>query len=309
MSWKERLKLGLSRTRQQFSRLWGKGLIDETTWDELNSALISADCGVSASSRLLESLRVTAQTQGINSPEDLRRALVAEIARSLTPLEAPPIGEGIEPPLVLLIAGVNGTGKTTSVGKLCYWFGQQNKKVLLAAGDTFRAAAREQLAVWGERNHVTVVSQQGGDPASVIFDAATSARAKGMDVMIADTAGRLSTQKNLMDELRKVKRVLAKAIPTAPHHCWLVLDGNMGQNALSQVRAFDEVLNLTGLIITKLDGGGRGGVLCAIADACPKPVYFIGVGENKEDLQPFVAQDFALAMLDDSIETPKGKVS
>jgi len=192
---------------------------------------------------------------------------------------------------------VNGAGKTTSIGKLCKHFQSYDQSVLLAAGDTFRAAAREQLTIWGERNNVTVVSQESGDPAAVIFDAVNAARARGIDIVMADTAGRLPTQLHLMEELKKVKRVIAKAMPNAPHESLLVIDANTGQNALSQVKAFDDALGLTGLIVTKLDGTAKGGILAAIARQRPVPVYFIGVGEKVEDLQPFKAEEFADALL------------
>jgi fused signal recognition particle receptor len=193
---------------------------------------------------------------------------------------------------------VNGSGKTTSIGKLASWLQGEGRSVLLAAGDTFRAAAREQLAAWGERNGVAVVAQAGGDPGAVIFDAIQAARARGIDVVIADTAGRLPTQLHLMEELKKVKRVIAKAEPTAPHAVWLVLDANTGQNALAQVKAFDDALGLTGLVLTKLDGTAKGGVAAAIARARPVPLAFIGIGEGIDDLRPFAAADFARALLD-----------
>ena len=200
-------------------------------------------------------------------------------------------------PLVMMIAGVNGAGKTTSIGKLAKHLQSFDQSVLLAAGDTFRAAAREQLAVWGERNNVTVVQQESGDPAAVIFDAVSAARARKIDVMMADTAGRLPTQLHLMEELKKVKRVISKAHDGAPHEVLLVIDANTGQNALTQVKAFDDALSLTGLIVTKLDGTAKGGILAAIARQRPVPVYFIGVGEKVEDLQPFSAVEFADALL------------
>ena len=200
-------------------------------------------------------------------------------------------------PYVIMIAGVNGAGKTTSIGKLAKWLQGYEYSVLLAAGDTFRAAAREQLAIWGERNNVAVIAQEGGDPAAVAFDAVTAASARGTDVVLADTAGRLPTQLHLMDELRKVKRVIAKAMPEAPHEVFLVLDANTGQNALAQVKAFDAAVGLTGLIVTKLDGSAKGGVVAAIAKQHPVPIRFVGVGEAIDDLQRFVASEFVDALL------------
>ena len=200
-------------------------------------------------------------------------------------------------PFVILIAGVNGSGKTTSIGKLAKWLQAQGASVLLAAGDTFRAAAREQLVTWGERNGVAVISQAGGDPGAVVFDALSAARARGAAVVICDTAGRLPTQLHLMEELRKVKRVAGKALEGAPHAVLLVLDANTGQNALAQVKAFDDALGLTGLVVTKLDGTAKGGVLCAIARERPVPVLFVGVGEGIDDLRPFAAREFAEALV------------
>jgi fused signal recognition particle receptor len=197
-----------------------------------------------------------------------------------------------------MLAGVNGAGKTTSIGKLAKLFQEQGLSVLLAAGDTFRAAAREQLAVWGERNNVAVVAQEGGDPGAVMFDAIAAARARGIDVVLADTAGRLPTQLNLMDEIRKVRRVIQKAEPTAPHETLLVLDANTGQNALAQVKAFDQALSLTGLVLTKLDGSAKGGVVAAIAKEHPIPLRFVGVGEGVDDLKPFVVSEFVDALFD-----------
>jgi fused signal recognition particle receptor len=238
-------------------------------------------------------------------PQALRSALAEEIAALLAPLEKP-FDPTAHKPFVIMIAGVNGAGKTTSIGKLAKWLHGKGLSVLFAAGDTFRAAAREQLAAWGERNRVEVVAQASGDPAAVIFDAINAARARGIDVVIADTAGRLPTQLHLMAELQKIRRVIAKAEPTAPHATLLVLDANNGQNALAQLKAFDEALGLTGLVLTKLDGTAKGGVVAAIAAQArsrgpgksPVPVAFIGVGEGIDDLRPFSADDFAAALLD-----------
>jgi fused signal recognition particle receptor len=196
-----------------------------------------------------------------------------------------------------MVAGVNGSGKTTSIGKLAKWLQSQGKSVLLAAGDTFRAAAREQLVAWGARNGVPVIAQESGDPGAVVFDALSAARARNVDVVIADTAGRLPTQLNLMEEIKKVKRVAGKALAGAPHEVLLVLDANTGQNSLAQVKAFDAALGLTGLVLTKLDGTAKGGVVCAIAKEKPVPLVFVGVGEGIDDLRPFAAQDFAEALI------------
>jgi fused signal recognition particle receptor len=219
------------------------------------------------------------------------------LAELLSPLEKPLDLSGAKP-RVILLAGVNGAGKTTSAGKLARYFRSQGRSVVLAAGDTFRAAAREQLAAWGERNEALVISQAGGNPGAVVFDAIAAARARGTDVVIADTAGRLPTQRHLMEEVSKIKRVIAKAEPGAPHEIWLVLDANTGQNALAQVKAFDDALGLTGLILTKLDGTAKGGAVCAIAlSPRPLPLRFLGVGEGAEDLRPFAAGEFADALL------------
>jgi fused signal recognition particle receptor len=300
-SWAARLRSGLARTRAALGgglgALFGGAAVDEALYEELEAALLTADCGVEATRTLLARLRERARRERIVEPPALKRALQEELRLLLAPLEKP-----LEParakPLVIMIAGVNGSGKTTSIGKLAKWLQGQGRSVLLAAGDTFRAAAREQLAAWGERNDVAVIAQKGGDAAAVVFDAAAAARARGIDVLIADTAGRLPTQLHLMEEIRKVKRVLGKALPGAPHEILLVLDANTGQNALAQVRAFDEALGLTGLVLTKLDGTAKGGVVCAIARERPVPLLFVGVGEGIDDLRPFHAAEFAEALVD-----------
>jgi fused signal recognition particle receptor len=230
--------------------------------------------------------------------EDVRAVLAAEVEKVLGPVAKPLIIDSTKKPFVILMIGVNGSGKTTTIGKLSQKFAAEGKSVLLAAGDTFRAAAREQLVAWGERNNVTVVAQESGDPAAVVFDAINAARARNIGVVMADTAGRLPTQMHLMDEIAKVRRVIQKAEPGGPHEVILVLDANIGQNAVQQVKAFDKAIGVTGLIVTKLDGTAKGGVLAAIARQCPKPVRFIGVGEGMDDLQPFAAQDFVAALLD-----------
>jgi len=296
-SWLDRLKRGLQKTGAQLTGLFGGASVDERLFEELEGALISADAGLDATQKLLSRLRAQAKKERIESPAALKEALAAELGELLAPLERP-FEIAAHKPFVIMVAGVNGTGKTTSIGKLAKGLQRQGLSVLLAAGDTFRAAAREQLAAWAERNRVAVIAQEGGDPAAVIFDAVQAARARGIDVVIADTAGRLPTQLHLMEELKKVKRVIAKAEPTAPHAVWLVLDANTGQNALAQVKAFDDALGLTGLILTKLDGTAKGGVVAAIACTRPVPLAFIGVGEGIDDLRPFAAAEFARALLD-----------
>lgn len=300
-SWMSRLKQGLSRTGRGLGSLFVASEIDESLYEELESALIMADAGAAASSSLVGALRQRVRKQGLKTPQQARAALCDVIAEHLAPLQKP-FDVGHVKPLVMMIAGVNGAGKTTSIGKLAHALQMQGAKVLLAAGDTFRAAAREQLIEWGERNNVSVIAQDGGDPAAVAFDAVAAGHARGMDVVMVDTAGRLPTQLHLMQELKKVQRVINKADQTAPHEVLLVVDGNTGQNALAQIKAFDEALTLTGLIVTKLDGTAKGGVLAALASGSqgcrPIPVYWIGVGEKLEDLQPFVASEFARALLD-----------
>jgi fused signal recognition particle receptor len=295
-SWLERLKSGLKKTGTQLTGLFGGTKIDEALYEELEAALIASDAGLDATAYLLERLRTRVRKERLETPQQLKVALADEITALLAPLERD-LDTRSAKPFVLMIAGVNGAGKTTSIGKLAKFLQNEGQSVLLAAGDTFRAAAREQLAEWGRRNGITVVAQEGGDPAAVIFDAMQAARAREIDVMIADTAGRLPTQLHLMEELKKVKRVIAKADPTAPHAVWLVIDANNGQNALSQVKAFDDALGLTGLVVTKLDGTAKGGVIAAIARVRPIPVVFVGVGEGIDDLRPFSARDYADALL------------
>jgi fused signal recognition particle receptor len=299
--WLSRLKTGLTRTRVNITGLFSGGVIDEALFDDLETALIQADVGVGPTERLLSAVRDRIKLQGLKTAEQVREALRDELAGRLAVSEATfDPGAGGARPHVIMVAGVNGAGKTTSIGKLAHLLADRRRSVLLAAGDTFRAAAREQLAIWGKRNGVEVIAQSSGDPAAVVFDAVRAAQARKIDVLIADTAGRLPTQLHLMDELKRVKRSLAKALDGAPHDVLLVLDGTNGQNALAQVKAFDEAVGLTGLIITKLDGTAKGGVLAAIA-AMPRPqplpIYFIGVGEKLEDLQPFVAREFADALV------------
>ncbi len=297
-SWTERLKAGLGLSRDKLSGAlagaFRRRVLDDEALDELESALLGADVGVDATTHLLDELRSRYRRAGPEADprELLREALVDLIGK----LESPP-SVGQSRPCVIMLAGVNGAGKTTSIGKLAKWLHQQQLSVLLAAGDTFRAAAREQLVVWGERNDVTVIQQEGGDPAAVMFDALQAATARGIDVMLADTAGRLPTQLHLMEELKKIKRVLRKARADAPDEVWLVLDANTGQNGLAQVKAFDAAIGLTGLVMTKLDGSAKGGIVAAIARQHPIPLKFIGVGEGIDDLQPFRAREFVDALL------------
>jgi fused signal recognition particle receptor len=250
---------------------------------------------VAAAQRLIADLRAAVREKRLSDGAELEAELKNALTKLLAPLEKPLARERPKP-FVILLAGVNGAGKTTTIAKLTRLFQQEGRSVLLAAGDTFRAAAREQLAEWGRRHDVTVISQDKGDSAAVIFDAIQSARARGIDIVMADTAGRLPTQAHLMEEIRKVKRVITKADPAAPHETWLVLDANTGQNAVRQVQAFDKALGLTGLIVTKLDGTAKGGAVAGIAIEHPVPIRFIGIGEKAEDLRPFVAAEFVEAL-------------
>ncbi|HEY0845351.1 MAG TPA: signal recognition particle-docking protein FtsY [Noviherbaspirillum sp.] len=295
-SWMQRLKAGLSKTSSSLTTLFIGARIDDDLYEELESALLMADAGVEATQSLLDALKARVKSEKLTEAQQVKNALRTLLIEMLTPLQKPMV-LGREQPLVMMIAGVNGAGKTTTIGKLAKHLQAHHQSVLLAAGDTFRAAAREQLAIWGERNNVTVISQQSGDPAAVAFDAVQSAKARNVDVVMVDTAGRLPTQLHLMEELKKVKRVIGKGMERAPHEILLVIDGNTGQNALAQVKAFDDALQLTGLVVTKLDGTAKGGVLAAIAKTRPVPVYFIGIGEKIEDLQPFNAEEFVDALL------------
>jgi fused signal recognition particle receptor len=304
--WLERLRGGLRRTGSSLAQVFTGTRIDEALYDELESALLMADAGVAATAYLLDDLKRRVKEHKAVEPQAVKRLLAQALGELLKPLEAQ-LSAGSESPTVIMVVGVNGAGKTTSIGKLTAHLARMRLKVLLAAADTFRAAAREQLEAWAGRNQVEIVSQQGGDPAAVCFDAVSAGRARGCDIVIADTAGRLPTQLHLMEELRKIKRTLARAMAGAPHEVLLVVDGNTGQNALAQVKAFDDALGLTGLLVTKLDGTAKGGVLAAIAlwsrerrtrGAPVVPVYFVGVGEKLEDLQTFDAQEFAAALLE-----------
>ena len=303
----KKLQAGLRKTGSNISGVFTGSRIDDALYEDLETALLMADTGVKATEYLLAEVKRRVKDGGMTHPVAVKNALVDALALLLKPLEkALVIGQF--KPTVIMMTGVNGAGKTTSIGKLTAHLANEGATVLLAAADTFRAAAREQLAVWATRNTVEIVSQEGGYPAAVSFDAVMAGKARGKDVVLVDTAGRLPTQLHLMEELRKIKRVIYKADNTAPHEILLVIDGNTGQNALSQVKAFDETLQLTGLIVTKLDGTAKGGVLAAIAlwaterqtanpALRPVPVYFIGIGEKLEDLETFNAREFSQALL------------
>jgi len=290
---------------KQLSGILGSGKIDENLYEELETGLLTADVGINATTWLLSTLRRQAKREGLTNATQLKEALKEALFILLAPLVSS-FDSSTEKPFIIMITGVNGAGKTTSVGKLAHYFKSQEKSVLLAAGDTFRAAAREQLITWGKRNNVSVISQDDGqqqkaDPAAVIFDAINAAKSRNIDIVLADTAGRLATQPHLIEEIKKIKRVIAKASSGAPHEVLLVLDANTGQNAVNQVKAFDDALGITGLILTKLDGTAKGGVIAAIAmqrQQNPIPLYFIGVGEGIEDLQPFDARKFVETLFD-----------
>ena len=301
--WTARLKQGLSKSRDKLGKslagVFGGAEIDDDLYEELETVLLTSDMGVEATEHLLEDVRQRVSLKGLKNPEELREALKDALVDLIAPLQKPLEIPAETKPFVIMMAGVNGAGKTTSIGKLATHYQRQGKSVLLAAGDTFRAAAREQLIEWGARNNVTVISQATGDSAAVCFDAMHAAQARGTDIVLADTAGRLPTQLHLMEEIKKVKRVMQKSMDTAPHEVILVLDANIGQNAVNQVIAFDDALGLTGLILTKLDGTAKGGVIAALAKTRPIPIRFIGVGEGIEDLRPFNARDYAEALLGD----------
>lgn len=289
---------GLSKT---LGSLFKSSQTDEAWFDALEESLIQSDVGLPTTEQLISKLRKAAKSEGASSSEELQSLLITEVSELLKPLEPSPnplyVNEKTSIPEVWLVVGVNGAGKTTTIGKLCRLFRAQNKSVLLAAGDTFRAAARKQLQEWGGRNQVDVITQEGGDAAAVAHDATHSAISRKSDILIIDTAGRLATQDHLMEELKKVKRVIGKVLPGAPHHTLLVLDGNTGQNGLSQVKAFHAALGLTGIVVTKLDGTAKGGVICALAHTLqegPKPaVLALGKGEGIDDLAPFTAGQYA----------------
>jgi fused signal recognition particle receptor len=295
-SWVSKLRSGLRKTGSSIATVFTGTRIDDALYEELETALLMSDAGVKATELLLEDLKRRVKDSKATNPADVKGLLTEALVDLLQPLEkALVIGE--HRPTVIMVAGVNGAGKTTSIGKLTKRLSSEGASVLLAAADTFRAAAREQLGIWADRNTVEIISQAGGDPAAVSFDAVSAGKARGKDVVLVDTAGRLPTQLHLMEELKKIKRVVQKADPTAPHEVLLVIDGNTGQNALAQVKSFDDALQLTGLIVTKLDGTAKGGVLAAIARERPVPVYYIGVGEQLDELETFNAREFAQALL------------
>ena len=303
LNWTARLVRGLDKSRNHMAKslagVFGGGKIDEDLYEELETVLLTSDMGIEATEHLMKEVRERVSLRGLKDGKELRQALKEAIYDLLKPLEKPLVLPENGQPFVIMMAGINGAGKTTSIGKLAKYFQKQGKSVMLAAGDTFRAAAREQLQEWGERNGVVVISQEKGDSAAVCFDAVEAAKARKIDVVLADTAGRLPTQLHLMEEIKKVKRVLQKSMPDAPHEIIVVLDANIGQNAVNQVVAFDDALGVTGLIVTKLDGTAKGGVLAALASSRAIPVRFIGVGERIDDLRPFNARAFVDALLDE----------
>ena len=293
-----RINRGDSWLTYDLANLAPGGKIDEDVLEELEGLLVMADVGVDTTERIIADLQKSLARKELKDVEALQRGLHKSICEILQPVEKPLVIDKSDGPYVILMVGVNGAGKTTTIGKLARRFQDQGYSVMLAAGDTFRAAAVEQLQVWGERNNVPVIAQHAGaDPAAVIFDAMDAARARQIDILLADTAGRLQSQTGLMDELAKVKRVISRRDASAPHEIMLVLDASQGQNALVQAEKFHEALGLTGLTVTKLDGSAKGGILLAIADRMSIPVRFIGIGEAAEDMQPFSATEFADALL------------
>ena len=295
----DKIKKGLTKTREkltsELTSLFTGKKIDEALFEELETILLTSDVGISATTYLLDSIRASVKKKNIENADEIKGLLKEKLIELLTSIESPLILKGANPH-VIMVVGVNGAGKTTTIGKLTKIFLDENKSVLIAAGDTFRAAATEQLQVWGERNNVHVISQASGDPSAVIFDAINSAKAKNIDIVIADTAGRLPTQKHLIDEITKVKRVINKCHEEAPHEILLVLDANTGQNAISQLKIFNEALGVTGLALTKLDGTAKGGVIAAIAKEQPTPLRYIGVGESIDDLKVFNAKEYVDAL-------------
>jgi len=294
---RQRLNKGDSWLTYDLANLAPGGKIDEDTLEELESLLVMADVGIATTEKLIHALKQRLARKELSDVGALKRGLSDSVEELLTPVEQPLVIDGEKQPFVILMVGVNGAGKTTTIGKLAKKFQNDGLSVMLAAGDTFRAAAVEQLQAWGDRNDVPVIAQKtGADPAAVLFDAWQSAKSRGVDVLLADTAGRLQNQQGLMDELAKIKRVLARHDETAPHETMLVLDSSQGQNALSQAEKFHSALGVTGITVTKLDGGAKGGILLAIADRLGVPVRFIGIGESVDDMQPFNAAEFAKAL-------------
>lgn len=299
----QRLKKGLSKTRASLTAgmgnlFLGKKELTPEVIEEIEMALLSADVGVETTEQLIKNLTQKLQRKELNDTQAAFQNLQNDMIALLEPLAKPLIADSQQgKPFVILVVGINGSGKTTTIGKIAHFLKDQHKKVMLAAGDTFRAAAIEQLQIWGERNHIPVIAQQAGaDTAAVIYDGLEAAKARGIDVLLADTAGRLHTQSNLMAELQKIKRVLAKIDPEAPQETLIVLDATLGQNALNQVKQFHAALGITGIALTKLDGTAKGGILFAIAKQTHIPIRFIGIGEGISDLRPFNAQDFVSAL-------------
>lgn len=301
-SWSLRLKQGLAYSRNKLNKslalMVGGGKINDDLYEELETALLMSDMGIEATTVLLKKVRDKVSYHGLKDVNELKAGLKEALCELLTPLERR-INIDQTKPYVWMIVGVNGAGKTTTIGKLAYQIETAERRVICGAGDTFRAAAKEQLIAWGQKYNIPVITQQKGDSAAVCFDTVEAAKARHKDVVLLDTAGRLPTQLHLMEELKKVQRVIKKSIPEAPHEVLLVLDANIGQNTLNQVAAFDDALGLTGLILTKLDGTAKGGVIAALASFRPVPVLFLGVGESVDDLKPFVAKDFVNAFFDD----------
>ncbi len=301
---RERINRGDSWLTYDLANLAPGGKIDDDTLEELESLLVMADVGITTTERIIGELQKKLARRELKDIESLRTGLLASLTEILEPVAEPLVPDKTDGPFVILMVGVNGAGKTTTIGKLAKRFQNQGLSVMLAAGDTFRAAAVEQLQAWGERNEVPVIAQQSGaDPAAVLFDAWQSAKSRDIDVLLADTAGRLQNQQGLMDELAKIKRVLARQDETAPHETMLVLDASQGQNALTQAEKFHESLGLTGITVTKLDGSAKGGILLAVADKLGVPVRFIGIGESADDMQPFDASEFATALLESGTKT------
>lgn len=302
-SWFSKLSMGLRKTRHKFSEqvanlFLGKKQIDADLLESLETLLITADVGVSTTNTIIQNLTQKVARNQLQDSEALFAELKNELCALLKPCEKP-IDVKTDNPFVVLMVGINGAGKTTTLGKLAHYFQKQGNSILLAAGDTFRAAAVEQLQTWGQRNQIDVIAQKtGADSASVLYDAVQAAKARKIDVLLADTAGRLHNKNHLMDELKKIKRVIQKADTEAPQEIILVLDASIGQNALNQVKEFHELLGVTGLIVTKLDGSAKGGIVFAIAERFKLPITFIGVGEGLEDLQPFVAEEFVQALFE-----------
>lgn len=304
MGFFNKLKEGLEKTRKSFTEkieqlVVGYAHIDDDFIDDLEAVLLSADVGVKTAGLLIEEVRTAIKSKEIQSPEQLKPFLEEKISRLLMQ-DAPELKLATQPPTVIVVVGVNGVGKTTTIGKLSAYYHEQGYHVMLAAGDTFRAAASEQLEIWGQRTGADVIKHtQGSDPAAVAFDAVQSAKSRGIDVLIVDTAGRLHTKSNLMEELKKINRVIARELPGAPHETLLVLDATTGQNAISQAKTFTEAADVTGIVLTKLDGTAKGGVVVAIKSELGLPIKWIGVGEGMNDLRPFIPQDFAQALFAD----------